>query len=95
MATRIARGTDQVPNERRETSTHVVVEKVVEVVVEPRVVQVIELPDADSVALPDLEVRPSDVEAIASVPVMSSRARRASQAYLAEDVPPRKPLVIA
>jgi hypothetical protein len=89
----MARGTTQAPTELREATTQIIVEKVVEVVVEPRVVQMIDLPEADSISVPDDS--PSYDVSMASLPVTESRARRVSQAYQAIDTGPRKPLVIA
>jgi len=89
----MARGTTQAPTELREATTQVIVEKVVEVVVEPRVVQVIDLPEADAISVPDQS--PSSDARMASQPVPESRVRRVSQAYQAIDAGPRKPLVIA
>lgn len=74
-----AKGTQPIP--REDPAPQVVVEKIVQVVVEPRVVQVLVIPES-SVALPP-------------VPASPGRARRITDAYQTSDEPPRKLHVIA
>jgi hypothetical protein len=73
----LAKGTQPIP--REDAAPQVVVEKIVQVVVEPRVVQVLVIPDSAV-----LEPAPA-----------STRARRITDAYQATDEAPRKVHVIA
>jgi len=79
----LARGTQPIPREA--PAPQVVVEKVVHVnvVVEPRVLQVLVLPESK----PERAQPPA--------PVSEARARRVTDAYRPVDPEPRKPLAIA
>jgi len=77
---RLAKGTQAIP--REDPAPQVVVEKTVQVVqvIEPRIVQVLVIPET---------------AALLPAPVSSARARRITDAYVSADEAPRKLYVIA